>query len=476
MAKRRARSTRVRILAWVLVPVLVALVVSWVAAWALLQQRLNERIDTELAGEVAELRLLADEGVDPHTGEPFQDVATLLDLQIERSIPDPNETMFVIVDGQVRTRSSDTPPVRLDRVPAFVDSVADVDQTTFGSLSTTAGAVRYVAVPVIGGGQHGVFVVAIFADREGADLAQVMSRFAAVGVVVLLLAAGVAWLVAGRLLAPLRQMGVTAKAISDTDLTRRIAVDPARGGDDVADLARTFNDMLDRLQAAFASQRAFIDDAGHELRTPLTIARGHLELLDDDPVQRAQTIALVLSELDRMGRLVHDLQTLTSAGQPGFLHPEAVAVSLLLDEIVVKAQALGPRRWSVHDESDNAEIVLDPHRITQAMLQLVTNAVALTTAGDPIAIGVGVHRDTMVWWVADSGPGIPAAERAVVTQRFARGAGSRHDGSGLGLAVVHAIVTAHGGRLTIADSPLGGARLELWLPVVRAPVSVGGRS
>ena len=79
--------------------------------------------------------------------------------------------------------------------------------------------------------------------------------------------------------------------------------------------------MLDRLSEAFAAQRAFIDDAGHELRTPLTIVQGHLELLEDDPAQRALTVELVLDELARMNRIVHDLQTLTKATEPGFVHP-----------------------------------------------------------------------------------------------------------------------------------------------------------
>ncbi len=84
-----------------MLPVLVVLVGSWFAAWWLLTQRLDERIDTELTGEVSELRLLAGDGVDPRTGSAFADVADLLELHIDRSIPDPNETMFVIVDGQV---------------------------------------------------------------------------------------------------------------------------------------------------------------------------------------------------------------------------------------------------------------------------------------------------------------------------------------------------------------------------------------
>ncbi len=191
-----------------------------------------------------------------------------------------------MVDGEVETRSSDNPPVRLDLDPALLDQVRDVQDVTLGDLETSAGDVRWVAVPVDANGQRGVFVVGIFADLEGADVAQVMGRFAAIGIGAFALAALLGWFVAGRLLAPLRDMRRTAQEISETDLSGRIPVDDA-DGDDIADLARTFNDMLDRLGEAFAAQRAFIDDAGHELRTPLTIVQGHLELLEDDPEQRA---------------------------------------------------------------------------------------------------------------------------------------------------------------------------------------------
>lgn len=446
---------------WVLIPVLVVLVVSWVAAWTLLGNRLDDRIDTELLGEVSELRLTAEQGVDQRTGAPFTDVRSLLEQHIDRSIPDPNETMFVMIDGVVEYRSTDDPPVRIDLDQTLLDQVADVRDVTLGDLSTAAGDVRWVAVPVTSGGSRGVFVVGIFADLEGSGLSDVMGRFAAISLATLLLAAGLGWMVSGRLLSPLRHMRQTAREITETDLSRRIPVDDSKG-DEVAQLARTFNAMLARLEEAFASQRAFIDDAGHELRTPLTIVQGHLELLEDDPVQREQTLALVLDELARMNRIVHDLQTLTKANQPGFVHPQLCELDALLDEILVKASALGERRWELHPA--HAPVLVDRQRITQAMLQLAANAVRHTGPGDPILIGADVAGANVEVWVADSGPGIPPDERERVVERFRRGADS--DGAGLGLALVTAIATAHHGEVIITDSTLGGARVSMRLPVV----------
>lgn len=467
-------STRVRILGWVLIPVLVSLVISWLGAWTLLLQRVDARIDTELLGEVSELRLLAEQGVDEVTGASYTDVRSLLDQYIQRSIPDPNETMFTVIDGEVDSRSSHDPPVRLDLDQRLLEQVRDVTGVTLGNVPTDAGDVRWVAVPVTNSGQKGVLVVGIFADQEGADVEQVMGRFAAVALVTLALAAGFGWFISGRLLAPLREMRRTAQQITQTDLSGRIPVDD-RNGDEVADLARTFNGMLDRLAEAFAEQQEFIDDAGHELRTPLTIVQGHLELLEEDPQQRAATIALVLDELSRMARLVHDLQTLTKSNQPGFVRPELTDLGALLDEILVKANALGDRRWELSIR-DDATVGLDRQRITQAMLQLAQNAVQHTSTGDRIHIGGRITGSEVVLFVADSGPGIAPENRQTVVSRFTRGAGGNGgtQGAGLGLALVTAITEAHHGRVVIGDSPLGGAEVRIVLPLHRAtPVGAG---
>lgn len=458
-------STRVRILGWVLIPVLLVLVVSWVSAWALLTQRLNERIDTELAGEVSELRLLAEQGVDPSTGAPFADAKSLLAAYISRSIPDPNETMFVIIDGEVRYRTEDDAPTRLDLDPTLVQDVSNVSNVTFGDVDTTAGNARWVAVPVENAGQQGTLVVGIFSDVEAEELSSVMGRFLAIGLGAFALAAFIGWFVAGRLLKPLRQMRTTARQISESDLSQRIPID-ANATDDVTQLAGTFNDMLDRLEEAFASQRSFVDDAGHELRTPLTIVQGHLELLDvEDSHQREETLALVIDELDRMNRMVRDLQTLTKSNQPGFVHLEAIELGPLMDEILVKAAALGDRRWELSPRAVG-QVMVDRQRVTQAMLQLADNAVRHTADGDQIRIGAEVIGDDLVFSVADSGPGIPPEDRDLVTLRFKRGstAHAESEGSGLGLALVTAIALAHHGHLNITDSPLGGAEIRLVVP------------
>jgi signal transduction histidine kinase len=121
---------------------------------------------------------------------------------------------------------------------------------------------------------------------------------------ILVLALILAWLIAGRVLAPLRLLVATARTISETNLTQRI---PIQGQGELADLTKTFNDMMDRVETAFATQRDFVNDASHELRTPITIIRGYLEVMEENPQEQRKTVDLVINELDRMNRFVQDL-------------------------------------------------------------------------------------------------------------------------------------------------------------------------
>ena len=205
---------------------------------------------------------------------------------------------------------------------------------------------------------------------------------------VLLIASAFAWLISGRVLEPVRRLTDTAHSISKSDLTQRIEV---RGTGEAADMARSFNAMLDRLESVFRGQREFVQDANHELRDPLTIIRGHLQLLDDDPVERERTIQLVLDELDRMGRIVDDLKLLADVEQPGFLRLERIDLETFTEELDSKGSALASRRWEVDEVGDGA-FFGDRHRLTEAVMNLMHNAVQHTTESDTIAVGTPATR------------------------------------------------------------------------------------
>jgi two-component system, OmpR family, sensor kinase len=333
-----------------------------------------------------------------------------------------------------------------------------------GEVETTEGRVRYLAVPIEDGNgrRRGVFVVAVNLGQERDEVVEAVQTAAGVSIGVLLIASALAWVIAGRVLAPLRTLRTTAQTITESDLTQRLDV---HGDDEIAELGRTFNAMLDRLEAAFASQRAFVSDAGHELRTPITIVRGHLELLGDDPLEREETVALVTDELDRMARFVEDLLLLAKAEQADFLHVAPLDLDVLTDELYNKAKALADRDWRLSG-SGTGRLNADRQRLTQAVMQLAQNAAEHTRDGDRISLGSAIHNGVAMLWVADSGPGIPADEREEIFERFHRGGVGprRSDGAGLGLSIVRAIAEAHGGRVDLDSDEGAGATFTLILP------------
>lgn len=456
----RSRSSRLRILGWILLPTAIVLALSWVATRAILLDRLDDRINQELSGEVSELRLLADQGIDPVTGAPFADPGALLRQYLSRSIPDPNETMFAVVDGSVIARTADTPPLRIDVIPELVGDATELTSVTYGDLDTAAGEVRYVAVPVTveGSPAQGALVVGIFRDLESSDTEDSLTTWLLLSIAGLLMATAIGWLVAGRVLAPVRQMAGTARQVSAEQLGQRI---PLSGrGDELDDLALSFNGMLDRLDTAFAAQRSFVDDAGHELRTPLTIIRGNLELMESGAEERSEGIALALEEVDRMSRIVHDLQTLTKSTQPNFVKLDEVRCEDIADDVIARARAMAGRTWVV-DARGEGTCRLDRQRVTQALVQLVDNAVKHTDPGTEIGVGSEVTGSEVRFWVRDAGPGVPEADRERIFDRFVSSGG---EGAGLGLSIVAAIASGHGGAVACRETSGGGATFILTLP------------
>jgi two-component system, OmpR family, sensor kinase len=460
-------SVRVRILAWVLLVVALAMVVSGFVTYTVLIARLDEQTDERLRHELEEFRTLAYGGVDPDTGLPLSGstVDRLFRVALERNVPARDETLFAVVAGDGVLRTTATARAQIYDDPFFLAQLASVTSATYGDVTSAAGPVRYVAYPVRSGDQiSGVYVVAIFRQVERGQITGIMATFAYVEAAALVLIALVGWLVAGRLLAPVRLLRQTTQQISETDLTRRIAV---RGRDDVSELARTFNAMLDRLEESFATQRRFLDDVGHELRTPITIVRGHLELmaLDDDPAEHAETKALVLDELDRMSRLVDDLITLARSERPDFLRLEPVELRTLVEDVYEKAHAIAPRIWQLAATAEGT-VHADRQRLTQALVQLADNAAKHTAEGDRIVIGSAAGEGVVRLWVADTGPGVDAPDAEHIFDRFGRGkdGGRRTEGSGLGLAIVRAIAEAHDGRVTLNSRPGDGATFTLEIP------------
>ncbi|BBX19518.1 two-component sensor histidine kinase [Mycolicibacterium duvalii] len=462
-------AARTRIMAWVLLLVLAALLIVTFVTWRLMVSTVNGRMDEALRYEVEEFTELTAPGINPRTGEPFVGVDEVIREAIAYNLARPNEKFLGYVDGGYHTQSRQEPgiPEVLAGDPDFtalVGSVTDPVQSSYEHPEV--GEVRYLAIPVrlAGDPANGVIVAAYLGDAERAAADEAARLMLIVGAATVLGATAAAWLIAGRILAPLRDVTETANQITETDLSRRI---PSRGeGDELDALVTTVNGMLDRVEAAVSAQRRFIDDAGHELRTPITIIRGHLEVLDaGDPADVAATVALVDDELMRMNRMVSDLLLLARAEQPSFLQPEMTDVGILTREIFDKVTRLGDRRYDLQSVAEVSS-VLDPQRITQAMVALADNACRYTTTGAWIGVGSSLHEGWLRFWVSDSGPGVSEADRSRIFERFARGSagGQRSDGAGLGLSIVAAIAVAHGGRVHLDSIPGRGATFAVTIP------------
>jgi signal transduction histidine kinase len=437
---------------------------STLAVREILLVRLQERIKASIVLEIEEFRRLQ-KGRNPNTGQPFgDDIAAVFNVFLNRNITEEGEFFLTLLDGQLYRSSPAALPPLLQADSEYVQQWSQLAQTEQGQLETPTGKLLYWAEPIAPpfAAQPAVFVVARFPQSEEQDVIEAVNVVANVSLAVLGIASVLAWIAAGRILAPLRLLTETARSISDSDLSQRIVV---QGNDEIAEMGETFNDMLERLQTAFVNQRNFVNDVSHELRTPITIIRGHLEFLEDDPVERRATIELVTDELDRMSRFVEDLLLLAKAEQPNFLNLETVDIHTLTDELFTKATALADRQWRL-DNKGVGRIVADRQRVTQMVMNLTQNATQHTQPSDMIGLGSAVVGKEVHFWVRDTGEGIDPEHQKRIFERFVRlNRGDRSSsGTGLGLSIVSAIARAHGGRIELVSVPGRGSTFTIVLP------------
>ncbi|MGC5627392.1 ATP-binding protein [Georgenia sp. Z1344] len=448
---------------------LTLLLVGSTAVW-LERGRVLDSVDATLTRTTQEMAGLLSDGqsVDAEDG-----ISGAIWTAMSSEVPADNEGAM----GFVGTDARWWQPGGLD-MGADTELIAELTEAvergegTISSVTTSMSTYRYALLPVTvddgsdpsGAPTSGAVVIAFDMDAELAPVWASARTYLVVSVVSMLVVGLVAWVVSGRLLAPLRELRSTAERITETDLSGRIEV---HGSDDVADLARTVNAMLARLEASFHSQRRLLDDAGHELRTPITIVRGHLELMDPTDADDArQTRELTISELDRMHRLADDLVMLARADGPAFVQPGPTDLGPLLDNALDQVRQLGDRRFVV-DARLEAEAVVDGQRLTQALIQLAANAVKFSEDGSTVALGSAAEAGRLHLWVRDEGRGIAREDQRRIFERFERTnrpGEARTEGSGLGLAIVSAIAEAHGGRVDVDSTPGRGSIFLLDLP------------
>jgi len=475
-------TVRTRILTALLALTALALGFAGSTAFLLSYEQVDDRIDADLVESADELRTLAASGADPVTGDPFSSAEEVVVTAIQLDVPARHEGVVGLRTGKRPLVSQQAVGVHLQDDAEFLAAVTPLlrsDHVVLRTIRTSTTDYRALVAPVAGlpessgaaaSGDPAALVLAYDRDAQHADAQAVFRTYLLVALAALVVTGVVGWLLAGRLLRPIRVLGRTAQQIGESDLSARI---PESGNDDLTRLTRAFNGMLDRLEGSFESQRRLLDDVGHELRTPLTIVRGHLELMDSaDPADARETRDLALDELDRMHRLVDDLVTLATVGQPDFVRPAPVELGRLTDDVLDKARSLGDRTWLVDSRTD-ARTLADAQRLTQAWLQLAANAVKFSGPGSVIAIGSRTNQDgsRVRLWVRDEGVGIAADDLGRIFDRFARGEhdGPRREGSGLGLAIVAAIAAGHGGEVDVTSTPGQGSTFTVEIPVLPVP-------
>jgi two-component system OmpR family sensor kinase len=334
--------------------------------------------------------------------------------------------------------------------------------TSWRALATTIGGV-------------GTLIVAVPLTETTATLRQLLGVELVASVLVLAAVIGLAlWLV--RLgLRPLEDMGETADAIAAGDLSRRVS--PAEPRTEVGRLGMALNGMLAQIEAAFEQRKAsehrlrrFVADASHELRTPLTSIRGYAELFrrgaDQRPEDLARSMAAIEAEAARMGVLVDDLLLLARLDQGRPLERERVDLATVASQAVDAARAIDAARDVSLEVDGDVTILGDAGRLRQVLDNLLDNVRVHTPAGTPAHVRLAREADEVAVSVSDEGPGLADEVRATAFERFSRGDSTRSrgtGGAGLGLAIVAAIVEAHGGSVEVGETA-AGATFELRLP------------
>jgi two-component system OmpR family sensor kinase len=299
---------------------------------------------------------------------------------------------------------------------------------------------------------------------------------------VLGLLGSIAWAVVRVGLLPLERMAHTAGQIAGGDLDRRIAATDPRT--ESGRLGLALNAMLDRLQEALAEREAseerlrrFLADASHELRTPLTSIRGYAELfrlgVAREPAATERAMGRIEDEATRMRALVEDLLTLARLDQVAEAPYAEVDLAALVQDAADDARAAAPGRVVRTEGADEPAVVLgDAHALRQVLANLVRNALVHTPDDTALELGVAAGGGVVRVGVRDHGPGLPPGVPGQLFERFWRAEAGRERGpagAGLGLAIVAAIVAAHGGSVTAADAPGGGAVFALELPAAGRP-------
>ena len=468
------RSLRWRLTALIGAVVVLSVGATYLAVYRGTGTQLRQQIDRELKADAQAFSRAGVPGGDPApvqveaaarhyiASQPFRASSRLLVVRLPGRPPLSNERQLVTPTGTGKD------PSAIEEARELVGTRPGFESVDIGDV----GALRLYREPVVRAGRV-VATVGVGESLTPVQRAekQVRRTFLLAGSATLLIGLLAGYFVAARTAGPLRRMARIAARVDAGDLSPRMASSGPR--DEVRALADSFDLMLDRLEDAFARQRAFSSDASHELRTPLTVIRGQLEVLSRQRDPSAEDVRrverLVRTEILRMERLVDDLLVLARADEREFLRPRPVDLEPFAEELLDGARPTADRRFELGTVPSGV-LDVDPDRLAQALRNLLRNAIEYTSDGGLVRLTGTASGERVTLAVEDDGPGIPEAHRERVFDRFHRMDSARtrvRGGAGLGLAIARAIAEAHGGTIYAGASPEGGARVVIELPGFR---------
>lgn len=491
-------SIRFGLTAWYVGVLILTLTFSGVALRTLLVRSLDQDSETRLrnaAGEVLDEIIDGQDSISPPGEAEGETPVIMPDLDVQSIVFSGVSVTVVDASGDLKFRRGMLAPVW----PPAEDYEAYLqypESRYYHHRLPSGYTIRGLAVPIPGqavdqetGEQQIAGMIFTSESQEiGNRVVNLLNQVILLAGVAGVAIAGVGgWVLAGRALAPVNRIMNSAEDIAKgkgaVSLSRRL--DVPMTGDEIAQLAETFNDMLDRIEEAFAAQRRFVGDASHELRTPLTSIKGNVDVLrrqialgrSMDPGDFADSLADVGREADRMGRLVDDLLALARTDAEGFgslVNLDVVSLDVLAHEAVRTAEVLVDGQELVLEAPEPVMVHGDGDRLVQVMLILLDNALRHTPEGGTVTLSIAMGIDPQDHIpcaridVSDTGKGISAEHLPHLFERFYRAEGSRSrldGGTGLGLSIALSIVRSHGGWIDVESAPGSGTHFTVWIPV-----------
>ncbi|HTR74466.1 MAG TPA: HAMP domain-containing sensor histidine kinase [Solirubrobacterales bacterium] len=482
-------SLRTRLLVLLVALAVVGLAVADFASYRALHNYLYDRVDQQLESAVGPMTInliqeAEQEGEGGRVsgfGEPPKGVVG--------PGPGPNSQLPPGTYGELRNADGElihetsfefggeevaVPEVPSDLKATSLEAEEEISPQTVGERDGGSEEFRAAAVELPNGATT---VVAVPLGSTDATLSHLALIELVVSGVILIALGVAAWWLIGLGLRPLRRMGEVAGQIADGDLSRRVEPDDDRT--EVGRLGRSLNAMLHQIEAAFAERaagerrlRRFLADASHELRTPLASIRGYSELYRigaaREPAEVERAMDRIEAKSARMGGLVDDLLTLARVDEVREPEREPLDLRELLEDARDDARAAAPTREITLNPTGPVAMEADGDALRRVFANLLRNAIVHTPDGTPIEIRLQAGDAWATIEVRDHGPGLPAGDPNAVFERFWRDSASRgrdDGGAGLGLAIVAALVSAHGGTVDASNPPDGGALFTVRLPL-----------